>query len=328
MITIYKADATELLKLKVTDESYSYNSIMGDNTLTLYFSLTYNIDIPIGAYCTFMGEKYSLKKYSNFKKNGTRNFEYTLLLETDMADLKIWKVRNTVDHRLKFSFTAKPEEQLQLLINNANLRGSGWKIGSCVSDSEITIEYNHTYILDALNQIADKEGTEWQISDKTISLGKVEFNKTDPLQLQYGVGFKPGISRETDQMPIEILLIEGSEKNIDFSKYGNKTLLLPKSQTLQYEGNTYVSSEDGTQITNQNTTPVTFHEDSLDCTDIYPQRVGTISSVVEVDAESHEYDFIDSSIPNDLNFTDYLISGETMTVIFQSGMRFNSIKYD
>ena len=32
------------------------------------------------------------------------------------------------------------------------------------------------------------------------------------------------------------------------------------------------------------------------------------------------YDFIDSSIPNDLNFEDCLIEGNTMTVIFQSGM--------
>lgn len=38
------------------------------------------------------------------------------------------------------------------------------------------------------------------------------------------------------------------------------------------------------------------------------------------------YDFIDSSIPDDLNFEDYVIEGNNMTVIFQSGMLAGSNK--
>lgn len=61
-------------------------------------------------------------------------------------------------------------------------------------------------------------------------------------------------------------------------------------------------------------------EDSLDCSEIYPKRVGTVSSVAVVDAGNNFYDIIDTGIPSTLNYEECLIEGETMTIIFQSGM--------
>ncbi|MFK2681143.1 hypothetical protein ACIXT9_02465 [Bacteroides fragilis] len=310
------------INLGVTDDSYSYNSVMSENSLTLYFSSDEYIEIPVGSYCDFFGERYTLKKESNFTKNGTRNFEYTLLLETDQVDLKLWKIRNPVDNRIKFSYTVTPREHLELLVTNANRRGSGWKVGECIEGSEKTIEYNHTYILDGLNQLADENGTEWQIVNKTIHLRKVEYNKSNPLSLSYGKGngFKTGVGREVGDAPVEVLLVQGSDRNIDFSKYGAKELLLPRSKTLVYEGRTYITSADGLSVMRADKVLTTAHEDSLDCSEIYPSREGTVERVVTVDKENNFYDFIDSSIPDDLNFEDYLIVGENMTVIFQDGM--------
>lgn len=61
-------------------------------------------------------------------------------------------------------------------------------------------------------------------------------------------------------------------------------------------------------------------EDSLDASSIYPKRVGWISSVVPVDKDNNFYDFVDKDIPSNLDYEACLIEGETMTVIFQSGM--------
>ncbi len=326
MITLYNGN--QEIVLPVTDDSYSYNAVMGENSMTLYFSSEKYIEIPIGSYCDFGGERYSLKKDSNFTKQGTRNFEYTLLLETDQADLKLWKIRNPVDNRIKFSYTATPREHLELFVANANRRSSGWSVGACIDGKEVTFEYNHTYIFDGLNDFASQLGTEWQITNKTIHLRKVEYNKENPLILSYGKGngFKTGIGRETGDVPVEILLVQGTDKNIDFSKYGAKELLLPKSQTLDYEGRTYITSADGLSVMNANRQLTTAHEDSLDCSEIYPSRKGTVESVIVVDAEKNFYDFIDSSIPDDLNFEDYLIEGENMTIIFQTGMLAGSNK--
>ena len=328
MISLYNGDKE--IKIEVKDESYSYEAIMGEDTLTLYFSHPGYIEIPVGSWCDFYGKRYSLKKDSNFKKNGERNFEYTLILETGKADTMLWKVRHTVDRSIKFSYTAKAHEHLRLLVENLNRRSTGWKVGNCIEGTEKVINYNHTYILDALNQLADTYETEWQITEetvngkqiKTIHLRKVEYNKENPLKLSYGKGhgFKVGVSRESGDIPPEIILVETSDRNIDYSTYGAKNLLLPKSKTLVYEGRTYKTDVDGTCVMRADKELTTAKEDSLDCTAIYPSRVGTVSAVIEVNKDNNFFDFVDKDIPEELNFEDCLIAGESMTVIFQTGM--------
>ena len=328
MISLYNGDKE--IKIEVKDESYSYEAIMGEDTLTLYFSHPGYLEIPVGSWCDFYGKRYSLKKDSNFKKNGERNFEYTLILETGKADTMLWKVRHTVDRSIKFSYTAKAHEHLRLLVENLNRRSTGWKVGDCIEGTEKVINYNHTYILDALNQLAELYETEWQITEetvngkqiKTIHLRKVEYNKENPLKLSYGKGhgFKVGVGRTSGDIPPEIILVETTDRNIDYSTYGSKDLLLPKNKTLVYEGRTYKTDADGTCVMRADKELTTAKEDSLDCTAIYPSRVGTVSSVIEVNKENNFFDFVDKDIPEELNFEDCLIAGETMTVIFQTGM--------
>ena len=328
MVTLYNDDKE--IKIEVKDESYSYEAIMGEDTLTLYFSHPGYIEIPVGSWCDFYGKRYSLKRDSNFKKNGERNFEYTLILETGEADAMLWKVRHTVDRSIKFSYTAKPHEHLRLLVENLNRRSTGWKVGDCIEGTEKVINYNHTYILDAFNQLAELYETEWQIIEetvegkqiKTIHLRKVEYNKDNPLKLSYGKGhgFKVGVGRESGNIPPEIILVETTDRNIDYSTYRAKNLLLPKSKTLVYEGRTYKTDADGSCVMRADKELTTAKEDSLDCTEIYPSRVGTVSAVLEVNKENNFYDFVDEDIPQELNFEDCLIAGENMTVIFQTGM--------
>lgn len=323
MVILHNGDKE--IRIEVKDESYSYEAIMGEDAFTLYFSHPGYLEIPVGSWCDFYGKRYSLKKDSNFKKNGERNFEYTLILETSKADTTLWKVRHTVDRSIKFSYTAKAHEHLRLLVENLNRRSTGWKVGNCIEGTEKVINYNHTYIIDALNQLADTYETEWQITEenniKTVHLRKVEYNKENPLKLSYGKGhgFKVGVGRESRDIPPEIILVETSDRNIDYSTYGAKNLLLPKSKTLVYEGRTYKTDADGTCVMRADKELATAKEDSLDCTAIYPSRVGTVSSVIEVNKENNFFDFVDKDIPEELNFEDCLIAGESMTVIFQTG---------
>ena len=328
MISLYNSDKE--IKIEVKDESYSYEAIMGEDSLTLYFSHPGYLEVPVGSWCDFYGKRYFLKKDSNFKKNGERNFEYTLILETSKADAMMWKVRHTAENSIKFAYTAKAHEHLQLLVENLNRRGIGWKVGDCIEGTEKVINYNHTYILDAFNQLAELYETEWQITEetvegkqiKTIHLRKVEYNKENPLKLSYGKGhgFKVGVGRTSGDIPPEIILVETTDRNIDYSTYGSKYLLLPKNKTLVYEGRTYKTDADGTCVMRADKELTTAKEDSLDCTAIYPSRVGTVSAVIEVNKKKNFFDFIDKDIPEELNFEDCLIAGESMTVIFQTGM--------
>ena len=69
------------LDLQVTDNSFRHRAIMGEDSLTLYFSLPQYVDIPVGAYVMFQGDRYELMSPQNFKKNNTRDLEYTLVLD-------------------------------------------------------------------------------------------------------------------------------------------------------------------------------------------------------------------------------------------------------
>ena len=323
MITLHFNDTT--LDVHESEESYRYRSIMGDNSLTLKFSLPLYIEFPIGdTWCEYMATRYTLEVPANFKKNGNRNFEYTLTMQSVQVKLGRYKLRNTVDKRLKFSMCATPKEFLQTIVDNLNKRDSGWSIGDCIVSTEKTIAFDHSYIDAALQSVADTFQTEWEIVGKVIHLKKVEYFKDDPLPLSYGKGngFVPGLGRstESDSRPIEIMFAQGGSKNIDRSKYGSPELLLPKSQTLEYEGRTYVSDAEGYSIQRKDKPLKYGTEDSVDCSEIYPSRVGTVSKVEVIDEANNFYDIIDDSIPESLDYNNYLIEGESMTIIFQSGM--------
>lgn len=335
---IRNSKGSVILDVEVDDSSYRNREIMGDDNLTLKFSLAEHVELPIGAYCYFLNQQYTLVRPEALKMQHTRDFEYTVTMEASQAKSKKWKFRNPVDGRLKFNLTAKPIEHLQMFVDNMNRRDSGWTIGDCIDGVEHLISYDHDYCWEALSKQADEFGTEFEIDGKRVSLCKVEKNKNNPLSLSYGCGngFKAGLGRSnsSDTPPVEILYVQGGEDNIDRSKYGNSELLLPKGQSISYDGTyfedetgynaassrRYVVDDLGLSIRQQYKTLSSLAEDSLDCSDIYPKRVGTISEVVAVDADNNLYDFVDSSIPSDLNYEDCLLAGETMTVIFQSGM--------
>lgn len=320
------------IDILVDTNSYRYTALQNVGTLYLYFASEEFINIPVGAYCIYKNITYYLMDPDDFKKKSSRNFEYTLVMYDIGAILGKYKCRDIVSKRLKFDYTAKPHEHLQLIVDNLNMRDSGWKVGECIEAEEKTINYNHIFCSEALPTIADTFKTEYEIDPaiKTIHLRKVEYNKGEPLPLEYGKdkGFVPGLGRSNKDgnRPVTILYVQGGEQNIDFSKYGSKELLLPKNQRLEYEGRAYVSDAEGLYIKRADTTLTDVQEDSLDCSHISPKRVGSVSNVVVSDKEKNFYDFIDSSIPDDLNFEDYVIEGNNMTVIFQSGMLAGSNK--
>lgn len=320
------------IDILVDTSSYRYTALQNVGTLYLYFASEEFINIPVGAYCIYKNITYYLMDPDDFKKKSSRNFEYTLVMYDIGAILGKYKCRDIVSKRLKFDYTAKPHEHLQLIVDNLNMRDSGWKVGECIEAEEKTINYNHIFCSEALPTIANTFKTEYEIDPaiKTIHLRKVEYNKGEPLPLEYGKdkGFVPGLGRSNKDgnRPVTILYVQGGEQNIDFSKYGSKELLLPKNQRLEYEGRAYVSDAEGLYIKRADTTLTDVQEDSLDCSHISPKRVGSVSNVVVSDKEKNFYDFIDNSIPDDPNFEDYVIEGNNMTVIFQSGMLAGSNK--
>lgn len=322
-ITILNKSGQKLLEVQVDDDSYRYRSISGSNLLKLMYSLPVHVDLPIGSYVDYQGERYTLWLPENFKKEGNRIFEYTVEFGGIQEMLKKFKFKllSSKPYDLKFTFTAKPRDFLQMLVDNLNLFDSGWTVGKCIDAPEKTLSFNHENCYTVANRYAQEFDTEIEFVGKTINFCKTEYFKDAPLALSIGKGngFKSGTGRQNDgdKRPITRLYVVGGEKNIDFSTYNSKSLLLPKSQELEFEGKKYKTDEDGTFIVRADKELTDIEEDSLDATDIYPKRVGTVSKV-EVTKDGF-YDVFDASIPAELDFSQMRLKGEKATIIFQSG---------
>lgn len=332
---IYSSAGSVLLDIEVDDGSYAYREIMGRDDLTLYFALTSFVEIPVGSYCVFRNVTYYLLKPESLTLRHTRNWEYTLTMETYAGLLQTAIYQNPDDRRLKFFVTGPAATHLDLLVRCLNGKRSGWSYESTVDTSlEKTVGYDFGNCKEALQLIADGFETEWEIIGKKIVLGKVEHGKATPVSMSYGKGngFLPGVERRNynDEIPLSRLFVQGGDRNIVFSRYGSKTLMMPKGVTVGYDGEkfswesgysqskakTFTTDSDGASVSLVGATSEC--DGALDCSEIYPKRVGTVSEVIVVDAAKNLYDFVDNTIPLPLDYAECTTS-ETMTVIFQTG---------
>lgn len=328
---IYDKTGKQILDIQVDDSSYRYRAIKQGDKVYLYFSLTEHVEIPLGAYIDYQGQRYILSKPENLTKHYSRNIEYSvefwgwweLLYRTK------YKLLSEKPHKLKFSLTATPKTFMQLLIDNLNLHDSGWKIGTCIEATEKLLSFSHEDCMSVLNRFCDEFNTEFEFEGKTVHFCKVEKFKDSPIPLSYGrgKGFKSGVGRtnQGDKSPVTLLYVQGGERNIDRTKYNSPTLLLPKGQELEYQGRRYKTDSDGMYITRADKDLLTFNEDSYDASNIYPSRVGEVTGV-ETEASTDSdgkpvtfYNIIDTTIPDALNFRDCRLDGNTATIIFQSG---------
>lgn len=186
----------------------------------------------------------------------------------------------------KFPLTATPRQHLQMIADNLN-KADGtrlWRVdysrtigmvqesgGAYVNydgqhysdtpDDMRLVSYERMYCSDALRQLADTFDTEFEVEEKTVGgttyhllcLHKVEYNKSNPLQMSYGDGngFDSGIARrnETETPPLDRLYVQGGEQNIPVH-YGqtetatdtwtgekSNTLMLPANvDDIRYDG--------------------------------------------------------------------------------------------
>lgn len=214
-------------------------------------------------------------------------------------------------YKLKFVMTATPRMFVELLVDNLNLYDSGWTVGTVIEAPEKLLSFNHENCWSVLGRFAQEFDTELEIVGKTVHLRKVEYFKDAPVALSYGKGngFLPGVGRanQGDNLPVEILYVQGGERNIDYSAYGSQTLLLPKSQELEYQGRRYKTDKDGMYVTRADKPLSSYNEDSYDASDIYPSRVGTVS---KTDTEPGK-----DTDGNDVTFYNFMTLPSRLTLI-------------
>lgn len=333
MLTIHFPSG-ETLEVQPAQGSRAVEQLLQPAFVEAQFALARWVEVPVGAWVELEGRRYTLYAPAAATRDGATLYDYRARFESDARGLEAIVALNPVDGRAAFPLTASPAEHAGLVVENMNARGGGgWRLGGCVEGAPKEISYDGTPCLAALGRIAEAFGTEWNCDGKVITIGRVGHGAEDPVPLRYGEGLKPGLQRTVhseDGNPVGRLFVQGGERNVSFPDYGKKRLHLPKAKTISFDGLhfegeagfaaaravRYTTDAAGTSVARADALPgVTYREATLALEECYPRREGTVTGV-----SADGLDFMDSTIPNDLNYRDARIGGEKATIIFQSGM--------
>lgn len=313
LITIYDSVGNPKVDISPNDSSTQVKAVQSDSVLTLSFTHYDHIDLDVDDYADFLGERFWLTEKYRPRQNSKKEWVYDLKLYGVESMIKRLLVIKTVDDEDNpvFTLTAPPRDHVAMIVKCMN-DGMGnitdWKVGQVNGTENIVIDYFGKYCDEALKEIAEKVSAEWWVEGQTVNICKCEHG--EPVELGYNKGLlsiDPGTANNvkfyTRLYPV------GSSRNIDPEKYGFTRLQLPGGQKyVEINADKYGRVDH-------------FEQSAFE--DIYPRRVGVVSSVrseVKTGEDGNPftiYYFTDNSLPFDPNA--YMIGGRVIRVSFQEG---------
>ena len=312
-LTIYDREGNPRAELSANDSSTQAKEIQGDNVLTLSFTLYEHVALDVDDYVDFEDERYWLTEQYRPKQISEREWRYELKLygiESLIRNILVIK-RVDGENDPVFSLTAPPREHVAMIANCMNEAWGGisdWKVGQVDGTENITIDYHGKYCDEALKDVAEKVEAEWWVEGQTINVCRCEHG--EPITLGYNNGLTVIEPDKADNVKFYTRLWPvGSSRNIDPEKYGFSRLQLP-------DGLKYV------EVNADKYGRVDHYEDAA-FADIYPRRIGTVSSVRSEVKKGEDgkdftiYYFMDYSLT--FNPNDYMIGGKVFRVSFQQG---------
>ena len=314
-LKIYDKQGT--VKMTVSpDNSSQWNHEVGvENVVTVNFTTWEFLVLEVGWYILVEGQRFSIK--SEYRPKHIHDTKYTYNLkfygrEHDAQDILFCRLNQGEDDlESVFAYDGTPMDFLQKVVANMNRNTDGveWKAGEAISANRQPINFNGLYCWDALGEIARAFGTEWWMDGEYLNISKCE--RGESVSLGYGHGLKSGLTQNENTNAVKWftrLIPVGSSKNIDKNKYGYATLQLPGREKYIDINTQYGLKE--------------YREEAA-FSEIYPHRVGTISSVRSEERTNEEtgnytvYYVKDSSLP--FNPDEYMIGGEVIHMTFNSG---------
>lgn len=282
-LKIYNKSGNLILTASPNTSSSLTEEIGGECSVSASFTHTSFILLDVDSYIEIEGVRYKVKSRYRPKQKDTQTYEYSVKFYAPIHDaedaLMLFQEGGTTS---EFSYDGGPREHLQLWIDNMNRRAGGnlWSIGTVISAENKTIEYKNLKCWDAAfgsNGIAATFETEMWADGYVINLCKAE--RGEIVELGYLQGLTNLAQEDNGEVKFFTRLFPlGSTKNIDASKYGYSRLQLP-SRAM------YVDKNVDLYGVKEETEEAAFSE-------IYPQYVGTVSSVrteEKTNEEGREY---------------------------------------
>lgn len=250
MIAIYNIQDIKICEVYAKDSSFHFTQIMGDNYVSLDFTLVSYVEIPQYSYIKVDGIRYYLPDSATVTKQSETQYDYKCKFVAPQGLFsnlicRFWnEISKTYD--LRFSVAYKPKEFVDMICSNLTDRlGIGnFTAGDIIEfDREKTLTFDYMDCLDALNQVAEAFNTEWYVSGNSsngwkVNLCEYSIDKENPTKVKYGKGngVLPNIKRTLHSQSDKAshILVNGGDRNIqkyeqnrDMPAYGFDTLHLP-----------------------------------------------------------------------------------------------------
>ena len=314
LLTVYDRGRQAKAVLSPDDSSTQVKAIQSDNVLTLSFTLYEYVALEVNDYVDFDGERYWLQERYLPDERNTQEWKYDVKFYGIESLMRRFLVLNVVDGDPEpvFTLTAPPREHMALIVKSINDGMGGvtdWKVGRVEGTGNVVIDYEGKYCPDALKELAGKvPGAEWWVEGQTVNLCRCEHG--EEVSLAYGKGLAELSRDKADGAKFYTRLFPiGSSRNIDPEKYGHSRLQLP----------------DGAKYVDVNTEKygIHHHYEKDAFADIYPRRVGTVTSVRSAqvtDEDGHPFViwyFRDDTLNFDPNT--YELADKVKRVSFQEG---------
>lgn len=309
-------DKANNLRLTASPNSSSSvtEEIGGECSVSASFTHTAYVPLDVDDYIEVEGVRYKVKSRYRPKQKNTQTYEYSVKFYAPIHDaedtLMLFQEGGTTS---EFSYDGGPREHLQLWIDNMNRRAGGnlWSIGTVITAENKVIDYRNVKCWDAAfgsNGIAATFDTEMWADGYVINLCKAE--RGEVVELGYLQGLTNLAQEDNGEVKFFTRLFPlGSTRNIDATKYGYSRLQLPSREI-------YVDKNVDLYGVKEETEEAAFAE-------IYPQYVGTVSSVRTEEKTSEEgrkytvYYFKDNGM--NWNPKDYEIPDLDYMLQFQTG---------
>lgn len=309
-------DKANSLRLTASPNSSSSvtEEIGGECSVSASFTHTAYVPLDVDDYIELEGVRYKVKSRYRPKQKNTQTYEYSVKFYAPIHDaedtLMLFQEGGTTS---EFSYDGGPREHLQLWIDNMNRRAGGnlWSIGTVITAENKVIDYRNVKCWDAAfgsNGIAATFDTEMWADGYVINLCKAE--RGEVVELGYLQGLTNLAQEDNGEVKFFTRLFPlGSTRNIDATKYGYSRLQLPSREI-------YVDKNVDLYGVKEETEEAAFAE-------IYPQYVGTVSSVRTEEKTSEEgrkytvYYFKDNGM--NWNPKDYEIPDLDYMLQFQTG---------
>lgn len=316
MITIYDSDGMVKTQVPCDDNSTQEMELQGDNVLSLSFTLYEHVPLEVNDYAEFMGRRYWLMERYHPEQTSTIEWKYAVKLYGIESLVKRFLVINDTDgdDEPVFTLTAPPRDHVALIVKSIN-NGMGttdWKVGTVEGTDNIVIDYFGKYCDEALKEVAEKSGNraEWWVEGQTVNICRCE--QGEEVTLAYGKGLLSLSSDMADNAKFYTRLYPvGSSRNIDPETYGHSRLQLPGG----------VKHVD----VNVEKYGVWHHYESEAFADIYPRRIGIVSSVRKEEAKDEDgnpftiWYFKDDTLDFDPN--KHELANQVKRVSFQEGSK-------